>query len=115
MKQVFLVLLCGLLILILSGCSGAVGGIYKLDHATADGLRLSPDSYGVNVKIELKDDGAGTATYGGATLDVTWEEDDDTVTVTGPNGTLEFTKQGKSLILHDEGTMLFFEPKQEKE
>ena len=113
MKQVFRTLLCMALILTLSGCAADAGGVYKLDHATANGLRLSPDSYGMNIQLELKSDGAGTASYSGTTMDISWEEDGSSVTVKGPNGELEFTKEGHTLILHDKGTMLFFEPVQE--
>ena len=112
MKRILLALLCGALAFALGGCADSVGGVYKLDHATANGLRLSPESYGIRIQLQLEDNGVGTATYDAATLNVTWEEDDGTVTLTGPNGVLEFTKHGNSLILHDDGTMLFFEPVQ---
>ena len=35
--------------------------------------------------------------------------------ITGPNGVLELTKDGKSLILHDEGTLLFFNPVEDED
>ena len=113
MRRIFAILLCAALLLALTGCSKAVGGTYKLEYITADGLRLPPGGFGMTIYLDLEEEGRGTATYSGTTMDITWEDNGSTVTVTGPNGVLEFTKDGKSLVLHDEGTLLVFNPFEE--
>lgn len=115
MKRILSLLVCAALLLALTGCARAAGGAYKLDYITADGMRMSPGTYGMNISFELDEEGRGTATYGGSTVEVKWEDDGSTVTLTGPNGVLEFSKSGKSLILHSEGTLLFFNPVEEDE
>ena len=115
MRRIFALLLCAVLILGLAGCSKAAGGSYKLDYITANGIRIPPGGFGMNISFELESDGVGTATYSGTTLDITWTDNGSTVEITGPNGVLELTKDGKSLILHDEGTLLFFNPVEEED
>lgn len=115
MKKILALLLAAALLLTLAGCSRSVGGTYTLEYITAEGLRMNPSGFGMNITFELSEDGVGTATYGGTKLSITWVEDGNTVVVTGPNGELKLTKDGKALILHDEGTLLFFTPKEEEE
>ena len=113
MRRFRALLLAALLLLTLTGCARAAGGSYRLDYITANGIRIPPGGFGMNISFELESDGVGTATYSGTTLDITWTDNGSTVEITGPNGVLELTKDGKSLILHDEGTLLFFNPVEE--
>ena len=113
MRRFGVFLLCAALLLTLAGCSKAAGGSYKLEYITADGMRIPPGGFGMSIYLNLEEEGRGTATYSDTTLDITWEDNGSTVTVTGPNGVLKFTQDGKSLILHDEGTLLFFKPIEE--
>lgn len=115
MKRLFLLLLCAALLVTLTGCASPAGGAYKLESITADGMRFTPSSLQMNMSLYLEEEGRGTATFSGTTVDVSWEDDGSTVTVTGPNCALEFTKSGKTLILHDNGTLLFFEPQETDE
>lgn len=115
MKRILALLLCALLFLGLVGCSRAAGGSYFLDYMTADGYRMKPSLFSMNITLELEEDGVGTANYNGTVLDITWTDTGKAVIVTGPNGELEFGKDGKKLILHDEGTILYFSPVEEDE
>ena len=113
MKRLITLLAVVMLLLALAGCTKKAGGTYTLTYLTADGLRIPPGGFGMNITLQLEDDGVGTANYSGTVVDITWTDDGSTVVVTGPNGTLNFTKDGNVLVLHDEGTLLFFEPAEE--
>ena len=110
MKRVMTLMLCVALLFTLTACSRAAGGAYKLEYITADGMRFTPSSFGMNITFELDPDGIGTANYSGTVMEITWSDEGGSVIVNGDKGTLEFTKDGKALILHDEGTLLFFTP-----
>ena len=103
-------LLAAALALGLAGCSRAVGGKYKLEYITADGVRMTPGTFGMVISFELDEDGVGTAVYGPDVLDITWDLDGGEVVLTGENGELRLTRDGSGLVLHSEGTMLFFTP-----
>ena len=115
MKRILSLLLCAALLLALTGCTRAAGGAYKLDYITANGVRMTPSTFGMSISFTLDEEGQGTATYSGSTMEITWEDEGGLVTITGPNGVLEFSKSGKSLILHSDGTLLFFTPIEEDE
>ena len=115
MKRIFALLLCAALLLGLAACTKAAGGAYKLEYITAKGVRMLPSGMGMNISLELEEDGVGTANYSGTVLDISWEDRGSTVFISGPNGELEFTKDGKNLILHSEGTLLFFTPVEKKD
>ena len=61
MKRMITLLLCAALLLSLAGCAKAAGGSYKLEYITADGLRIPPGGFGLNISFELDSDGVGTA------------------------------------------------------
>lgn len=113
MKRIFALLLAAILLLSLVGCARAAGGSYFLDYVTADGYRMKASLFSMSVTLDLEEDGVGTANYNGTVLDVTWTDTGSKVIVIGPNGELEFSKDGKNLILHDEGTILYFAPAEE--
>ena len=113
MKRLIPLLLAAAMLLTLAGCSRAVGGDYKLDYITADGMRFSPSSFGMNITLSREKDGTGTANYAGALREITWTEKGGTVELDGPDGKLSFTREGKSLLLHSNGTILFFNPVEE--
>lgn len=115
MKRGIALLLAAILLLSLVGCARAAGGKYFLDYMTADGYRMKPSLFSMNVTLELEEDGVGTANYNGTVLDITWTDTGKAVVITGPNGELEFSKDGKTLILHDEGTILYFNPVEEED
>ncbi len=115
MKRIAALLLAAALLLTLAGCAKAAGGSYRLEYITADGVRMTPSSFGMNISLELEEDGVGTADYSGTVMDITWTDEGGTVVVEGPNGELVFTKDGSSLILHSEGTLLFFKPVEEED
>ena len=108
MGPVLIVIL--VLLFALTGCSKAAGGAYELTRATYNGKAVNPANLSVNMRFELGQNGLGTATYNGVTVDVTWADNGKTVTVKDGEKTLEFTKDGKNLILHDNGTILYFTP-----
>ena len=114
MKRILCLLIACALILCLAGCSKSVGGTYTLNSISSDGVNMSPTVLGLNISFELAEDGVGTASYGATVLDVTWEDKGSTVIITGPNGELEFLKDGDALVYHDEGALLFFEPVEEE-
>ena len=115
MKRLIPLLLAAAMLLGLAGCSRAVGGDYKLEYITADGMRFSPSSFGMNITLHLEKDGTGTADYSGARREITWDDKGGTVELDGPDGKLSFTKEGKSLLLHSNGTVLFFNPVEEED
>ncbi len=98
-----------LLVLALTGCSKSAGGVYKLTKATSNGTAFKPTDLSLNFTFTLQPDGTGSAVYNGTRVKLTWTETKSTVTVEGINGTLVFDKDGKNLILHDEGSILTFE------
>ena len=113
MKRVIALLLAAILLLTLAGCARAAGGSYFLDYITADGYRMKASLFSMSITLDLEEDGVGTANYNGTVLDVTWTDTGRKVIVTGPERELEFSKDGKNLILHDEGTILYFCPVEE--
>lgn len=115
MKRFFVLLSAVILLLSLVGCARAAGGSYFLDYMTADGYRMKPSLFSMSITLDLEEDGVGTANYNGTVLDVTWTDTGRKVIVTGPEGELEFSKDGKKLILHDKGTILYFSPVEEEE
>lgn len=115
MKRFLSLLLIAALILCLAGCAKAAGGTYRLEYITAEGMRIPPNSFGMNITLNLESDGLGTAAYTGTEVPITWTESGRKVTISSPNGDLEFTKDGKNLILHSEGTLLFFMPVEEED
>ena len=108
MKRILALLFVLIICLSLTGCSKDVGGTYRLDYATANGVRISTSNLGINTSFTLEEDGVGTATYSGTTVGITWVEDGSEVVVTNDNKELRFYRDGKNLVLHDNGTMLFF-------
>ena len=104
-----------ILCLMLASCAKAGSGVYKLDYYTADGVRMDPATFHISISFTLSEDGTGSASYDGTSVDINWIEEGSEVIVTGPNGELRFTQDGKTLILHDEGTILFFNPVEEEE
>ena len=115
MKRGFALLLAVILLLSLVGCARAAGGSYFLDYITADGYRMKPSLFSMSITMELEEDGVGTANYNGTEMEITWTDTGRAVIVTGPNGELEFSKDGKKLILHDAGTILYFSPVEEED
>ena len=114
MKRILALLLCALLFLGLLGCSRAAGGSYFLDYMTADGYRMKPSLFSMSVTLDLEEDGVGTANYNGTVLGITWTDTGRTVIVSGPTKELTFSKDGDKLILHSEGTILYFSPVEEE-
>lgn len=115
MRRFLLLALIAVLMLTLVGCSKAVGGTYRLDYITTDGVRLTPSTFGMIIDFTLEEDGVGVATYGSVTKEITWLEDGDEVVVKSEDQELRFTRDGKSLILHSDGTLLFFNLEEKEE
>lgn len=113
MKRLITLLAAAALMLLLAGCTKAAGGTYTLSYITADGIRIPPGGFGMHITLELDNGGVGTANYSGTVMDITWSDEGSTVVVTGPNGVLNLNKDGDALILHEDGTILFFTPKEE--
>lgn len=112
MKRVLILLLAMMLCISFTACSKGVGGRYKLEYITADGVRIQPSNLGLNVSFELSEDGIGTAAYGSTNLNITWAEDGNDVVVRSEDKELRFSRDGKNLILHDEGTVMYFVPEE---
>lgn len=115
MKRILALSFALIACLTLAGCSKDVGGTYRLDYATADGVRISTSNLGITTSFTLEEDGVGTATYSGTTMGITWAEDGNEVVVTNNKKELRFYRDGKNLVLHDNGTMLFFALEEEEE
>lgn len=103
------------LLVLLSGCARAVGGSYTLTYGTAEGLRFSPGSLGIHISLELGEDGVGTANYNGTEMEVTWSDQGGSILLEGKNGQLSFVKDGKDLILHEDGISLYLTPVEEED
>ena len=115
MKRGIALLLAAILLLSLAGCAKSAGGSYFLDYMTSDGYRMKPGLFSMSITLDLEEDGVGTASYNGTTLDITWTDTGRSVIVNGPNGELTFSKDGDKLILHDKGTILYFSPVEEED
>ena len=115
MKRYWLMMPVLFLCLTLASCAKAGSGVYKLAYYTADGVRMDPATFGISISFTLSEDGTGSASYVGNSVAITWIEEGSEVLVTGPNGELRFAQDGETLILHDEGTILFFTPVEEEE
>lgn len=104
------------LLLLLTGCGArAVSGTYHLTKTTTEGRRIRPTEISLNSTFIFNDDGTGSASLNGSFRSFSWVEDDGTVTAVSNKGTLVFTKDGKDLLLHDNGTILTFEPEEADE
>ena len=112
MKRMIAALLAAALLL-LAGCSKAVGGTYTLTHGTAEGKTWTADTLGMSFSFTLQEEGIGYGEYNRQKLDLLWSEEGNTVTLESRFGTMEFTKSGKNLLLHDNGVVLVFEPESE--
>ena len=115
MKRIVCVLMILALLLTLTACSKAVGGTYELSRATFDGKAVNPANLSMNMRFTLEPNGIGTARYNTRTVDITWSDNGSTVTVKDGEKTLEFKKDGKNLILHDNGMILYFTPAKTEE
>ena len=115
MKRILILCLAVLFCFNFASCSKTVGGSYKLEYITTDGVRLPPSNLGMNISFELSEDGIGKASYGSTNLDITWAEDGSDVVVRSQEKELRFSRDGKNLILHDKGTILYFVPVEEEE
>ena len=115
MKRLASVLVILALLLSLTACSKAAGGTYTLTKVTWDGVGAQPSMAGVNITFTLESNGVGTARYGNDSYEITWADNGATVTLELRGKTLELTKDGKNLILHDEGAILYFTPPKETE
>ena len=115
MKRVLCLLLATVLCLFFTACSKGVGGSYQLEYITTDGVRLPPSNLGMNISFELQEDGVGSASYGSTTVKITWAEDGNEIVVKSDDSELRFSRDGEKLILHDEGTILYFVPETEAE
>lgn len=108
-KRILAVGLVLLLALAFTACAKSAGGVYKLTKATNNGVAFKPTDLGLNFTFTLLPDGTGYGSYNGPTVELTWTQTKDKVTLEGINGTLVFDKEGKNLILHDQGSILTFE------
>lgn len=108
MKRVFILLLATVLCLSITACSKGVGGSYQLEYITTDGVRLPSSKLNLNISFELLEDGAGSASYGSTTVKITWAEEGNKIVVKSSDAELRFSRDGKKLTLHDEGTILYF-------
>jgi hypothetical protein len=117
MKRLIALILTTLAVLfLLSGCGArAVEGKYTLTKTTTEARRIRPSEISMNSTFIFNDDGTGSANLNGNFRTFTWTEDDSTVTAVSSKGTLVFTKDGKDLLLHDDGTILTFEPEEEED
>ena len=108
-RRIFALGLVLLLALTLTACAKSAGGVYTLTKATFNGTAVKPSDLGMSFTFTLQSDGTGTGLHNGASINLTWTETKRTVTVESIDGTMVFDKEGKNLILHDEGTILIFE------
>lgn len=108
MKRLIACVLLLMIILTISGCSKAFGGSYTLTKITKDGTSFTPSSLGMNFHFTLGAKGSGSASFNSAEQTITWVDNGNTITIEGNKKTLEFTKDGKNLILYDDGMVLYF-------
>ena len=114
MKRSLSLLLCAaLLVLLLAGCSAEAGGEYTLVRITADGNEITPSSLGVSIRLTLEKEGAGTASWNGSPMQITWSQEGKKIYLSGESGILELTQSGKDLIYEQEGARWIFEPEKD--
>lgn len=96
------------------GDSKALSGKYVLTGAEASGIKMEGDALSAlgDMSIEFKADGVVTFSIMGESDDGTFKEDGKKVTVDGGDGeTLEFTKDGDTLVIEMEGAKMIFSKK----
>ncbi|MDO4483354.1 MAG: hypothetical protein Q4C54_02620 [Clostridia bacterium] len=109
MKKLVSVLLAVMMLLCtVAAVAEGVPGVWYLNTISASGAAMNPGDLGMEMSFDLKEDGTGAATVMGESADCSWAEADGKVTVTIGDSVQEFTVDGDTLVMEEEGTSLIF-------
>lgn len=98
-----LVALAMLLTLAVSALAEAasVAGVWTMTAMISSGVEIDPASMGMEMSMDLAEDGTGTLTAFGVGSEVTWTFDGATLDVTDPDGTVSFELQEDGTLRAD--------------
>lgn len=114
MKKLFAIVIALAMLLSAAALAEAADytGVWYLNAMEAEGESYSPATFGIEMSIELKEDGtaAGTTAMGAEneTKDGVWEIDGDHVNVTIDDSTLAMTLEDGALIGESDGQKMVF-------
>ena len=120
MKKAFaaMMILCMLLSAVAVAEAGDVAGTWYLNELVMEGMTMNPADMGMQVTMELKEDGtaAMTSSIDGTTTEGTWAQDGETVTVTTDGDEVAFAlADGKLSADMGDGVMVFTKDQPEGE
>ena len=70
--------------------AASVAGVWTMTAMISSGVEIDPVSMGMEMSMDLAEDGTGTLTAFGVGSEVTWTFDGATLDVTDPDGTVSF-------------------------
>ena len=81
--------------------AASVAGVWTMTGMISSGVEIDPASMGMEMSMELAEDGTGTLTAFGIGSEVTWTFDGATLDVTDPDGTVSFELQEDGTLRAD--------------
>ena len=81
--------------------TASVAGVWTMTAMISSGVEIDPASMGMEMSMDLAEDGTGTLTAFGVGSEVTWTFDGATLDVTDPDGTVSFELQEDGTLRAD--------------
>lgn len=81
--------------------AASVAGVWTMTAMISSGVEIDPASMGMEMSMDLAEDGTGTLTAFGVGSEVTWTFDGATLDVTDPDGTVSFELQEDGTLRAD--------------
>ena len=81
--------------------AASVAGVWTMTGMISSGVEIDPASMGMEMSMDLAEDGTGTLTAFGVGSEVTWTFDGATLDVTDPDGTVSFELQEDGTLRAD--------------
>ena len=81
--------------------AASVAGVWTMTAMISSGVEIDPVSMGMEMSMDLAEDGTGTLTAFGVGSEVTWTFDGATLDVTDPDGTVSFELQEDGTLRAD--------------
>lgn len=81
--------------------AASVAGVWTMTAMISSGVEIDPVSMGMEMSMDLAEDGTGTLTAFGVGSEVTWTFDGATLDVTDPDGTVSFERQEDGTLRAD--------------
>ena len=111
-KKVFIAICAVLVMMFMAGCGSSYAGEWKAtDVESPAKIHMDPNATGSSLSFELKDDGKGTMTLNGASVDIQWSETDGGVKLEQSGGHSLDLKEadGKLTMVDGNGNTIYFE------